>query len=307
MIYLLKQTLFATFALVIAMTAAHAQDPLAANSVDDLKCIRIIDEVVPVAFEPKDIFLLLAVQPNSIIAFPLHRAPQPLPRKSIADPLEILVGTQFCDPRLMSPTVDFYYSVVALDGQGQFAATPVARMTGKELLENTKSVDTLQENIDAIKAQLSSADLAEAKIDPELAQLRMGISQLVKIDDLVQLRLMVSYLEADVAKKFEEIKRLQDLLAAGRAQGEEESYGDLRQDLSMRLRETAQVTAMADRLQNRKKRAAQTALEYKMNLIQTTQGVDPNSLAREVLRLRAERQNLERELGVAAPTENRDF
>ena len=73
------------------------------------------------------------------------------------------------------------------------------------------------------------------------------------------------------------------------------------------LKAAAQATAMADRLQARKKQAAVSQLNQKLALIKQTSGDDPAQLAKQVLKVRAQRRALEQKLGIGAVSNDREF
>jgi hypothetical protein len=74
--------------------------------------------------------------------------------------------------------------------------------------------------------------------------------------------------------------------------------------------ETAQVTAMTQRLSIRRREAAIASFRRKLALIREVGDSDAEILAREVLRLRARRKELEAQLSVGEspePAAERDF
>ena len=96
------------------------------------------------------------------------------------------------------------------------------------------------------------------------------------------------------AATISEEDRIKHLIEASRLQSDDSWLDSLRQTLSADLRDTAQATAMADRLKDRKRVSAKENFEEKMALVKEMAQYDREAIAREILELRARRKLLER-------------
>ena len=75
------------------------------------------------------------------------------------------------------------------------------------------------------------------------------------VDSIIQLQTEINRTRnADVRRDNEQL-RLKELVALGRKEQDSVGFDELRQQLSGALRDTAQATALADRLKSRKKQS----------------------------------------------------
>src|SRR5262249_48625981 len=112
--------------------------------------------------------------------------------------------------------------------------------------------------------------------------------------------------EQDLKKVDGELARLDALNNLGRQVVDPDNIDVLRQDLQADLAETAKVTAVADRLNLRRRGGGVQDFAKKVNLVKEPHSANPESLAQEVLRLRKIRKELEAKLNLSTHESDSD-
>lgn len=243
-----------------------------------------IDQRVRASFPPFSAFLFSSsnvgsVQSSSAVVFSREGAIG-----------EYIVGAQFARFKEPSSLLTFF-----LRGKdASFAATPVRKLTSDEVqLTPKEEFDAEALQADQQRQQIERESLSYGT---QLQDLRSRAMRIAGVDELIQLQTELNrYQTAEDQRQSEEV-RLQELLRVGRQVADPADVDPLRQKLSESLRDTAQVTAHADRLKNRKKEAAKEEFQEKLALIKEMGRYSREELAREILMLRAKRKQLEARL-----------
>lgn len=193
------------------------------------------------------------------------------------------------------------------DGQ-ILGATPVKEWTREEIMTGALSVQQLESLSSELNQKMLLAKLQLSKTRKELDELREAASIAAGVDGIIDLKLSLEKLRVLVTEKKREIERLRQLLE--RSRGLEEAPGVLEQhqELLMQLKEVARTTVIAERVSQKKKAMAASEFDQKIALIEKMQNYNPEQIARDVLRLRAERKDLEMKLSPQAPEQQQlDF
>lgn len=248
----------------------------------------LLDQVVSVSFEPKSV--------HALIAEKLGEVKQ---REAVAVRIgdgstgvsELLVGS----PLDRTDNTELAYSFFLKSRDNSFAATPVRlRTQGQAQAIDAKA---LQEESANSKNHLIDVRRNYETVSGELASLRSQAAKIVEIDDIIDLKSELSGLKGFGEQKSAEKLRLQALIERGRKQSEPTEADERRQDLSDNLRDAARVTAMADRLRTQRKESAKATFQRKLALVREMSRYNPEELAREILKLRTKRKNLEANRG----------
>ena len=243
----------------------------------------ILEQRVRSSFQPSSAFLLYPPVRGKVVS------QQALVVPSFGQ--EYLVGTEaIAVSEQLEGGPPFCFFLKGRDAS--FAATPVRL---EHSAASTRPVEDLERELTSIeeKKVRSSARLGELRM--RLSELRSQAMQVGGVDTLIQLQTELNRIKNADARRDNEQARLKELIALGRKEKEIQGLDELRQQLSGALRDTAQATALADRLKTRKKQAAKQGLEEKLQLIREAQSYNREELAREILALRAKRKQLEAE------------
>ena len=135
---------------------------------------------------------------------------------------------------------------------------------------------------------------------PALLELmRDRASRIAGVDEIVDLKLQIGALEGGGEGNQEEQERLRSLIARAREFTDSPESDARRRELQTQLEETAKATAMADRLNARRREAARETLNRQLALIREMRSLSRAELAQSVLQLRARRRGLERRLDIS--------
>lgn len=246
----------------------------------------IVDQRVRSSFQPWNAFLFSSSTPGTVKNSPAVVVP--------GEAGEFLVGA-YLDPSLRSS--NFFYTFFLRGKEGAFAATPVRKDSDKDAAVTDRADYETEALLSDEKR--SKADQALSKLQNDLKELRARATRVSGVDDIVQLQTEINRLENSSEQRASEQSRLRELIEAGRKLSDSPGIDILRQKLSEDLRDTAQVTAMADRLKARKKQAAKETLDEKLALVKEMGKFNREEIAREILALRSKRKGLESKIGAA--------
>jgi len=240
-----------------------------------------IDQRVKVSFPPFSAFLfcssdLQQVESNAAVVIPRDGATQ-----------EYVVGARI--PELSG--ADVLVSFFLRGRDASFAATPVRRVTSTELQSAEKGEFEVEALTTEQERQATEKDIMS--LSYKLRELRALAMKSAGVDDLVQIQTELNRYQSAGVQRQNEGERLKELLAIGRKESESLNLDPLRQKLSEDLRDTAQVTALADRLKTRKKQTAKEGFQEKLSLVKEMSRYSREDLAKEILALRAKRKELE--------------
>lgn len=249
-------------------------------SVANFAAAEVLEQRVKSNFQPTTSFLLWSPSKGRVIS------QQAVLISSLSQPQEYVVGTE----GVFGKNSLAHYCFFLKGRDASFAATSV------RINESNLASPTLEE----IEKENSSLKLEHASIKNQLTEFQKllvdyrGKAMLVGgVDSIIQLQKEINRIRnADIRRENEQT-RLRELIALGRKEQDGISFDELRQQLSSALKDTAQVTALADRLKSRKKQTAKQSLDDKLKLIRETSTINREEIAREILSLRTKRKQLE--------------
>lgn len=193
---------------------------------------------------------------------------------------------------------DYRYSIFLREKEGAFAGTPVVTCQKESLKGSSRSISQLQESVSKERGELNQLIVKIEERHSKLQALRKTVEETTELENLIVLEEQLGYYDREKTKLLEERNRLRRLVSLGRSQVADESLPAVRRNLQEQLREAAKVTANADRLSERKKRAAVGRVRSQMALIRSTTGVDKKPLLRKLRKLRAQRKAIEKKAGL---------
>lgn len=237
----------------------------------------LFEQRVRVSFQPTGSFLLLSTEPGSVRSFD---------SAIVEGSGEYLVGAPLKE--LGALATFFIRGKDAL-----FAATPVRRVSEVD----RRSREDIATSVQELERERLDIERVIGFSEIKLRELRLRAMQIAGVDELIKLQTELNRLQTADKNRQAEEDRLKQLVKIARSQKDPEGIDLLRQSLSENLRDTAQATALAERLKSRKKRSALESFQEKMALIKEMSQYSREELAREILTLRARRRELERALG----------
>ena len=240
---------------------------------------EVLEQRVKSTFQPSTSFLLWSPAHGKVIS------QQAVTISSLNQPQEYVVGTEAVFGK--STTAPYCFFLKGKDAT--FAATPVRTndsTTPPTLEEIERESSTLQLALITLKNNLT-------ELQKRLIGLRDKAMLVGGVDSIIQLQTEINRIHNADARRDNEQVRLKELVALGRKEQDITDMDELRQQLSGALKDTAQATALADRLKSRKKQTAKQSLDDKLKLIRETSTINREEIAREILSLRAKRKQLE--------------
>ncbi len=259
-----------------------------------------IDQVLLVPFEPSWSFVLVETGLGEIQRFPAQFVSGYRYETETEMRDAYLAGARIPLTNLRKGT--FHFSFFVFGDKGEFAATPISEWSHQMLVESTVDEKRLRERVSEVKRQVDVERLELSALEDKLRVLRDKASVVSGIDDIVDLNMELTRLKGTAQDSAVEQARLRTLISAGRQEGIDGDIDTRRQQLLELLTETAQATAMADRLSAHRREAARTNLQKKLALVKEMKSVDADVLAKTALELRARRRQLEATRNVQ-PTE----
>jgi len=276
-------------ALVATLLACGSAQVSAETAEEEL---FLVDQRVRSSFQPWTTFLFSTAAEGSV----KNTAAVVLPAER--NPGEYLTATALKPV----PSKGDFYSTFFLKGRdAAFAATPVRTLKAEaDRSPPRKDFEARALEVETLFQELSKS---VAQKESQLKVLRDKAMKLAGVDEIVRLQMEHNRLQASGDRRVSEQTRLRELINLGRKLPDPEGIDLLRQKLSGELRDTAQATALADRLKVRKKQAAKETLQEKLNLVKEMSKYNREEIAREILALRARRKELEKRIGALIPAE----
>lgn len=286
--------------------------------------VQIVDQLVSVTFDPVGAYLLIERGLGSVARIRAEyipylaparldgepedaHSPQPPQQFRADEPRKVVVGAAVPISIVRQDQGRFHSSFFLTGPKSTFAATPVKRTSGRDLEETDLTVQAMSREIEKIEEDYSERKKELEEIEQSLSSLRSKASAIAGVDEIVDLKMELSKLKGYGQEKSAETERLKTLIEAGRKQKDTPDLDPLKSELSVHLRDVAGKTANADRLEQRKQDSARTSLNQKMELVRQMEGEDAEALAREMVKLRTKRKELEAKLGKAPAAQENDF
>ena len=261
--------------------------------------VGFIDELIALDITPEKVFSLVEIAPGEVERYPAKfldyyetiRYP-----KVVGDTNHWIVASPLTLPK-ETQSLTFTFFLIAEDGY--FAGTPVVNRSLEQIIDERKPTSQLEEEVRQSRKKLLSQVKMLEGLDEELAELREKASKVVGIENIVDLNMELSELEGFSSELESEKERLEELIKIGRKAKQPANLAQKRRELQAFLKEAAKVTAMADRLNKKKKNAALSTLRKNISLVKQTSGYNLQLLSQEVLKLRRQRRKLEAQLNLA--------
>lgn len=266
----------------------------------------VIDQVVTVPFVPTAVVALVEIRQGLVETFPAAIVPYVERSGMITTGEQVFAAARIPLERLKRTEV-FHFSFFIMGGGGAFAATPVKRWNKQMLAENSKTLELLQKEAETIERKLSVQQIEINNLEEKYKEVRTRGFALTGIDQIVETQTNLDRVKRARDEKAAEVVRLTELIEAGREISEPEGVVVRRQQLLDELKQAAQVTAMADRLNSRRREAAVAAVQRKVAAIRESKSIDANSLAKEILTLRVRRKALESKLNITGQEQSNEF
>ncbi|MCB0323311.1 MAG: hypothetical protein KDD69_07035 [Bdellovibrionales bacterium] len=262
--------------------------------------VAIIDQLVSYEFDPVTVLVLRESASGRVEQFRAEAVA--LDSVQAAEPTarSYLVGAPVPLVQSDSDQSNFHFTFFAASRDAAFAATAVKGWTRAELVENSPDAPELKRRIAAIEQELKILRVRAIDLEEQLAELRGKAAKIANIEAIIELKAKIATRQSREEDLTEEMERLRALIETGRQLEDPPQVDEWRHELSEHLREAAKVTAVADRLNRRKREAALQSFLQKLNLVKEMQQADPEALAQEILALRKERRELERRLGITS-------
>lgn len=264
------------------------------------KSFGVIDQVTTAGFLPVSLFILEESPGGSIRQFRADFVPYESDKQDSATSLRLLVGAVVPIPQGSSANSVIRHTFFLASKDSSFAATEVKKWTIGELIQNSVSEKVLQEQTRNEQQTARGLRNESLLLTQKLAKLREDAVGIVDLDEIVSARIQKRALEQEIQKNSHEVERLDHLVEYGRELEDPDWIDDYRQQLTIHLQEAAKVTAVADRLDQRRREAAVQRFLQKVSLVEGMGNADPRALAQEVLQLRRKRRELENRLGITS-------
>lgn len=265
------------------------------------KEVGIVEQIVTTTFKPLTVFVLKETNLGEVKQFHAEAVRFTQQKDQQNDAEEIIVGAPVSvqDSALRESTFHFTFFIAGEDSA--FAATEIKKWSEEDLKNSSVSLAQLSLGISELDEELKKKRVQSIDSQGKLAELRNKAYEIAQVNDIIKLKLELEHLGREKDRLATEAERLKALIEIGREQEDPQGVDEYRQQLALHLKEAAQVTALADRLNRRKREAALQNFKTKLKLVKEMDATNPQTLAQEILRLRKKRRELENRLGITSP------
>ena len=268
--------------------------------------IAIISQTISAEFFPVEAFILLESSDGEVRQYPAEAVLR-APAVSAGDKTRLFVGAAIPLSAVPDGTATHYYTFFLIGEGAKFAATGMQKWQRDQSEPELNSISALESRLNQDLSEIRMMEIEAKEVSEGLDELRSEASRVAAVDEIVDLKMQIAIFDTGGDDYKEERDRLADLVSLGRRMKDPDNINEQLKMLSEQLSQTAQATAMADQLNNRRKEAAKSSLARKLNLIREMKNVDEAALARNVLSLRESRRQLENRLHISSDEENREF
>ncbi len=252
--------------------------------------IGVIDTVMNENFSPTASFVLQEVGPAQIRQYRAKVTPLVEKGKTSKETPLIAIGAPVPLTEVKGP---FRFIFLLADDNSRFRSTPVQQWTAEELRMNSIGTSALEIDIRDLDKEIKDKRVEAVELKEQMASVLEKASKLTDLDVLLKLQREEIALKRNISERQVQIKQLELLIEEGRNRQDSADVDKMRKELSLHLRDAAKVTSMADRLNRRQQSAAVQTFDQKVKMVRQMEREDPEALAREVLRLRKKRRELE--------------
>ncbi len=153
----------------------------------------------------------------------------------------------------------------------------------------------LNEEVISLESEVEKTEKRISKLESDISDSRKEASKVAKVDEIIGLKLDLAKLTGVESKIELELTRLKKLVSRSYSKKKEskKDFDKMRAELGSFLEKGAMVTAKADKISRRRKRAALNNLKQKLRIIKKTSSVDLEKLDQEVKRIKNIRLQLE--------------
>ena len=286
--------LLASFLLVFAPQAVFGEAP-------------VIYQTISLGFSPQKSFLLVGGRSGDVQQFPAEFVRTARRAREQGEDIQLLVGARVPERLTEIGEQQIFFTFFLLGEESTFAATPVRGWNGDDLQERAATEEQIRGAMKELEKKIALKREQVSELDRSLETMRDRASSIAGVDDIIDLKMKITRLEGYGQENNAEVERLRKLVERGREQAEPEDIYQRLQELSFHLKEAAQATAMADRLNARRQTAAKLRLRQDLALIREMREQDVTELAQEALKMRSRRRELERDLNVEIVEEDLPF
>jgi len=273
---------------------------LGQNASADPASFGVIEQTISVPFRAVSVYALVETTVGQIRQYRAKAVPAAIGAKEIEAGQAVLVGAVIPIPPNAAPDAVFHFSFFATGVNGDFAATDIQSLTWKALETSGYQIETLKEETARLENSLPAQREENLKLENQLSQLRDQAAKIAGVDDLIDLKSELDSLKGSDEKKSVEVDRIKLLAKLGFEAADPKNSDALLMDLGGQLRLAAKVTAEADKVGTNRKGSVEAEYRRKLDLVRRMEGVDPQSLAQQVLNLRKRRKDLEARLDTGA-------
>lgn len=190
----------------------------------------------------------------------------------------------------------FLYSFSAVKPSGEVVHFPVRGAIYEEIRAEAVSITALDEKIKAATQELKREDRFAKSEDERLETLKTQALQMTGVDDLVELNTELDSLNDAPVLSDAELSRLNELYKVGSRSVADPITAESISDLNKQLFQITRLTTDVDRAERSKMSRRHTDVEGRIQMIRESLSVNSEEIAREVVRLRARRKELEQQL-----------
>ena len=250
----------------------------------------IVDQTISVPFSPSEVKAIISGAPGEVSIFKSEFVEISAHRTKEGKSYLVHVGSMFPSAVLSGDSLEVVFTALSKDGDLMVAPT---RTWKKEDLDKLASLrEGLLADTDKLRFEVARSKSEVTDIDKSIKELQVKASEIAGVEEIVALKLELSELRGAGESGESEKERLKALVEKGRSTTDPEGIHELLKELANQLAKTAEATAMADRLNERKKSAAMATLNQKLELIKEMEALDSQELAERALLLRARKRAL---------------
>lgn len=300
--HLIKSALLSGMFVGLAVLAAVLPPKASAES----DPIAIISQTISAEFFPIEAFILLESGTAEVRQYPAEAVLR-APAVGKEDKTRLFVGAAVPLSVLPDESLTHHYTFFLIGEGAKFAATGMQQWQREKVDTELNTVSSLESHLNQDLSEIRMMEIEAKEVTESLEKLRDEASRVAAVDEIVDLKMQIAIFDTGGDDYKEDRKRLAKLVSLGRRMKDPENINEHLKMLSEQLSQTAQATAMADQLNNRRKEAAKASLTRKLGLIREMKDVDEGTLARNVLALRQRRRLLESRLHITPEEDDRGY
>lgn len=300
----MEKIVFLAKALAVAVMVAGVS---AATAESDAAQVGILDHVFSVPFEPKQVILIKEYPKGLVRMFNAECLGVKTENPGKQEASQVLCASKVDLNDADEDSKPFQFSFIVKGRPGEVFGSKISKITDKEIVKNTRTQEEYAVRKTRLEEKIVREQAVMEQLGLELKILRVKASQVAGVSDIVSVRGELSSISSGGERLEQEKRRLETLVKRAQELPDPVDINTRRKALSLDLKEAAKVTAMADRLNRRRKEAATGSLNDKLAMIKEAESVDIEALGQEVVRLREKRKQLEARFGVAPKAEGTEF